>query len=58
VIPLPVAFSTLSRPLQGEVFDAVQTGYLTAFSAGAALVAASLVCVLLLKLPTQEVPAR
>jgi multidrug resistance protein len=54
VIPLPVAFSTLTRPLQGEMFDSVQTGYLTSFSTGAALVVASLVCVLLLKLPTQQ----
>jgi MFS family permease len=53
VIPLPVAFSTLARPLEGELFATVQAGYLTSFSAGAALVAASLLCVLVLKLPTQ-----
>ena len=58
VIPLPLAFSTLPRPLEGELFDAVHTGYLTAFSAGAALVGASLLCVLLLKIPTQQSSAR
>jgi predicted MFS family arabinose efflux permease len=54
VVPLPAAFSTLARPLQGELFDTIQAGYLASFSAGASLVAASLVCVLLLRLPTQQ----
>jgi DHA1 family tetracycline resistance protein-like MFS transporter len=54
VVPLPAAFSTLQRPLQGDLFDTVQAGYLTSFSIGAALVAASLLCVLLLKLPDQQ----
>jgi hypothetical protein len=53
VVPLPAAFSTLQRPLQGDLFETVQAGYLASFSVGAALVAASLLCVLLLKLPSQ-----
>jgi multidrug resistance protein len=57
VVPLPAAFSTLQRPLQGDLFDTVQAGYLTSFSIGAALVAASLLCILLLKLPDQQAPA-
>jgi multidrug resistance protein len=54
VVPLPAAFSTLVRPLQGEVFDTIQAGYLVSFSAGAALVGASLLCVLLLRLPDPQ----
>ena len=54
VIPLPAAFSTLARPLQGDLLTTVQQGYLTAFSAGSALVAASLLCVLLLRAPSQQ----
>lgn len=51
VLPLPVAFSTLSRPLSKDVYETVSTGYLVSFSAGATLVAASLLCVLILKTP-------
>jgi len=43
----------MARPLTGEMLTAVQAGYLQAFTAGAGLVAASLVCVLLLKVPAQ-----
>jgi len=51
VLPLPLTFSEMARPLTGEMLTAVQTGYLKAFTAGAALVGASLVCILLLKVP-------
>jgi hypothetical protein len=54
VIPLPAAFSTLARPLQGDLITTVQQGYLTAFSAGSALVAASLLCVLFLRAPAPQ----
>ena len=53
VLPLPLTFSEMARPLTGEMLTAVQAGYLQAFTAGAGLVAASLVCILLLKVPVQ-----
>lgn len=54
VLPLPLTFSEMARPLSGDMLDAVQKGYLTSFTAGALLVAASLGCVILLKTPDQE----
>jgi DHA1 family tetracycline resistance protein-like MFS transporter len=59
VLPLPSNFSELPRPLTPESFQGVSQGYLTAFTAGAGLIAASMVCVLLLKKPIllQEPPA-
>jgi hypothetical protein len=56
VLPLPLTFSEMARPLTGDMLVAVQAGYLQAFTAGAALVAASLVCVLLLKVPASQQP--
>ena len=54
VLPLPLTFSEMARPLTGDMVEAVQNGYLTSFTAGALLVAASFGCVALLKTPAQE----
>ncbi len=51
VIPLPANFSVLERPLSGELQSVVQSGYQTSFSAGAMLVAVSLLALLFLRLP-------
>jgi len=51
VLPLPAAFSEMVRPLAGDAIAAVHQGYLQSFTAAAALIVASLVCVLLLKVP-------
>jgi DHA1 family tetracycline resistance protein-like MFS transporter len=51
VIPLPGNFSQLPRPLAPEVLGSVFHGYLVSFSLGAALIAASLLCVTALKIP-------
>jgi multidrug resistance protein len=53
VLPLPVTFSEMARPLTGDVAEKVQNGYLTSFTAGALLVAASFGCVMLLKTPAR-----
>jgi len=55
VLPLPLTFSEMARPLTGDMLTAVQAGYLQAFTAGAGLVAASMVCILLLKVPAAPV---
>lgn len=55
VLPLPLSFSEMARPLMGEMMTSVQAGYLQAFTAAAGLVAASMICVLLLKVPSQPV---
>ncbi|MEI6715335.1 MAG: MFS transporter [Verrucomicrobiota bacterium] len=57
VLPLPADFSELARPLSEQAMLGVSAGYVTAFTAGAALVAASMVCVLLLKKPLLDNPA-
>jgi len=51
VLPLPLNFSTLMRPLSAEVLPSIQTGYITAFTGGAILVGVSFLCVLFLKVP-------
>ena len=55
VLPLPLTFSEMPRPLTGEMLTMVHAGYLQAFTAGAALVGASLGCILLLKVPAAPV---
>jgi DHA1 family tetracycline resistance protein-like MFS transporter len=55
VLPLPLNFSMLSRPLAPEVAGSIQQGYLAAFTGGAAIVALSLLCVGLLKMPATHV---
>jgi multidrug resistance protein len=57
VLPLPLNFSTLMRPLSAEVLPGIQTGYITAFTGGAILVGVSFLCVLFLKVPTVSEPA-
>jgi MFS family permease len=52
VLALPSDFSTLVRPLAGETLVAVQAGYTTSFTGSAILVAASLLCVAFLKIPS------
>ncbi|MEK0447416.1 MAG: Tetracycline resistance protein class [Verrucomicrobiota bacterium] len=54
VIPLPLNFSSLGRPLTGDVLPVVDHGYAVSFSVGAALVGASILCVGLLRLPKPE----
>jgi hypothetical protein len=51
VLPLPLNFSMLMRPLSAEVLPGIQTGYITAFTGGAILVGVSFLCVLFLKVP-------
>lgn len=53
VLPLPLAFSEMQRPLAGETLLAVHTGYLHSFTASAALVLTSLACILFLRVPAQ-----
>ena len=55
VLPLPADFSTLARPLQGAVREAVNAGYQTAFTVSAILVAAATVCALMLRVPKEQV---
>jgi hypothetical protein len=52
---LPLNFSMLSRPLAPEVAGSIQQGYLAAFTGGAGIVALSLLCVGLLKMPATHV---
>ena len=54
VIPLPAAFSEMVRPLTGETAVAVHAGYEFAFTSAAVLIAASLGCILLLRVPQQQ----
>jgi multidrug resistance protein len=48
-LPLPVGFSEWPRPLTAETLVAVNHGYSTAFSASAALIAAALVVIAVMK---------
>lgn len=54
VLPLPSDFSELARPLSEQAMQGVSAGYVTAFTAGAGLVAASMLCVLFIKKPLLE----
>lgn len=55
VLPLPADFSTFQRPLSGAVFELVSSGYRTAFTTSALLVAAATIFALLLRVPKEEV---
>lgn len=54
VLPLPANFSALKRPLGSEVLGSVDLGYLVSFSGGAALIGASFLCILALRVPARE----
>jgi multidrug resistance protein len=54
VLPLPADFSTLTRPLEGAMKASVNAGYQTAFTASAILVAAATACILLLRVPKEQ----
>ena len=53
VLPLPLNFSLLARPLAADVAGGVQQGYLSAFTGGAAIVAVSFLCIVFLKMPAR-----
>lgn len=55
VLPLPENFSKLTRPLAESIRGALDIGYATAFTWSAALVAAATVCLLLLRVPQEEI---
>jgi hypothetical protein len=57
ILPLPADFSSLARPLSHQVLDAVQSGYVTAFSWGAALIGFSFLCIIALRIPKEPAPA-
>ncbi len=59
VIAFPKNFSEIPRPLTGAIGEQISASYEHAFSLGALLVAASLVCIVLLKTPAlPEAPSR
>ena len=56
ILPLPADFSSLARPLAHEVLDAVQNGYVKAFSWGAGLIGFSFLCIIALRIPKEPNP--
>ena len=57
VMPLPANFSMLSRPLEGAVLAVVNSGYTTAFTWSAVIVAVGSVFALLLPVPHEGIDA-
>jgi multidrug resistance protein len=56
ILPLPADFSSLARPLAHEVLEAVQNGYVKAFSWGAGLIGFSFLCIIALRIPKEPTP--
>lgn len=54
VLPLPRNFSQLARPLTGPTFDAVNTGYRSAFTMSAGLLLLATILAMFLKVPKEE----